>query len=252
MFRGLDNRSRGSFHLVNRDNGPRLLAEVICGLLIHGSVNGRRKYRAHPDCWKVRQLLADRGRQTAYGELACDIGAEVGLGSDAQHRRNVDQDAAIILLTELPKCRLASVHVAHDVVVQNLPKGPRRNIFEASEEQHCSAVDPDIDPAERAYGFLPQPLHRRLIRDVGSDGESTPAGRPALFNDSVEGILVRPMPLDAPVMTTTESPGSWAMASGSSARCPTAVGRFFGLHTDPMVIDERTAFPSGVEKQQHS
>src|SRR5438067_6512780 len=101
------------------------------------------------DMRRLAYLLPQTGRQPAYGEFACDISRDIGLGGDAEDGADIDQRAMSALGAELGERRAGAMRVAEQVGFNDPAEGIRRHRLEPAEGEHGRAVDPDIDTAER-------------------------------------------------------------------------------------------------------
>jgi hypothetical protein len=114
-----------------------------------------------------------------------------------------------------------AVDHSHQVNLEHAREGLGRDVLEAPEGIHAGIVEPDVDPAKALDRTPRQRLNLRLLGHVGGHRDSIrplgPAGRRRILqllltagyqNEAAPCLasaraLALPMPLEAPVMTTT-------------------------------------------------
>src|SRR5829696_9881148 len=155
--------------------------------------------------------------------LGSPVGAVEREGALGLDRGDVDQGPTTLAL-EVGQRGHRPLDLAHEVHVYHPPELLGGGLLEGGEEPHRGQVHPGVEPPVllgRAVGDRP---HLLELRSVGGDGDRLAALAPYLFHQGVKPPSLRaetttfapflanrraasrPMPLEAPIRTTTCSP----------------------------------------------
>ena len=162
-------------HVLRLPEPRRVVAMVVAA---HLRVHRPRFDQRGLDAVAAPLLPGDAG-ESAHAELGGAVGTIVGARMPAGERRHVE-DVAAPALAHVAEHRLSAqehrLEVDRDVEVPQF-LGDLRYGGGAGDP---GVVDQDVDRAEAVDGLRHHRLHRRLVGDVGGDGQRLVAERPDL------------------------------------------------------------------------